>query len=89
MPVMHHGCLTRRFMTASIFSPLPKQSPAAIRAWLLISTATTVPQLSGFLHPTNCMQSHGGSQHQAQRPWGQLQGDTTMEISSSQLARGC
>lgn len=55
---MHHGCLTRRFMTASIFSPLPKQNRAAIRAWLLISTATTVSQLSGFLHPTNRMQSH-------------------------------
>lgn len=61
MPVMHHRCLTRRFMTASIFSPLPKQNRAAIRAWLLISTATTVPQLSGFLHPTNRMQSHGAA----------------------------
>lgn len=56
---MHHRCLTRRFMTASIFSPLPKQNRAAIRAWLLISTATTVSQLSRFLHPTDRMQSQG------------------------------
>lgn len=58
---MHHRCLTRRFMTASIFSPLPKQNRAAIRAWLLISPATAVRQLSRFLHPTNRMQSHGAA----------------------------
>lgn len=68
---MHHRCLTRRFMTASIFSPLPKQNQAAIRAGLLISTATTTSQLSRFLHPTNRMQSHGaGSTVPGTEAWG-------------------
>lgn len=66
---MHHRYLTRRFVAASIFSPLPEQNRAAIGAQLFVGTAAAVPQLSGFLHPTNGMQSQGATVLSPQDRW--------------------
>lgn len=38
---MHHRYLTRRFVTASIFSPFPEQNRAAIGAQLFTGTAAS------------------------------------------------
>lgn len=79
---MHHRYLTKRFVTASIFSPLPKQNQAAIGAQLFIGTAASAqpswcPNLvDSSILQTGCRATGQPARRQAPKVRGSLRGST-------------